>query len=50
MTIARKDVELWWINGYGKQKLYPLKVTLKSENGDIHIVTKMIGFRTVVFV
>lgn len=35
LNVSKSKVELWWPNGYGKQKLYTLTASWKSENHDI---------------
>ncbi|XP_053698686.1 beta-mannosidase isoform X1 [Sabethes cyaneus] len=57
LTIARKDVSLWWPNGYGRQALYNLYVkwedsqvnNIRVHNRDTLISEKVtrVGFRTV---
>jgi len=39
--------ELWWPNGYGKQKLYDIKTLLKKNNKIISCINKKIGLRTI---
>lgn len=39
--------ELWWPNGYGKQKLYDIKTLLKKNNKIISSINKKIGLRTI---
>ena len=45
-SIAKDQVELWWPNGHGNQKLYDLKVVLRSET-DTDLQSRRVGFRTV---
>ena len=42
----RTPVELWWPNGYGKQKLYDMNVTFTAES-DVTQRNMKVGFRTV---
>ena len=48
-----QEPELWWPNGYGKQKLYNLVVDLElnpesgDTGGDKYTFNKTIGFRTI---
>ncbi|MBE5842645.1 MAG: glycoside hydrolase family 2 protein [Butyrivibrio sp.] len=45
--IVIEKPELWWPNGYGKQPLYTVKVTLKDEAGNVlDVWEKRIGLRT----
>lgn len=48
LTIKKSDVELWWPNGYGQQKLYKLHVVFTS-NKDQEQSSKSvrIGFKTI---
>jgi beta-mannosidase len=39
--------ELWWPNGYGKQKLYDINISILDENGLIDSQTKKIGLRKI---
>lgn len=39
--------ELWWPNGYGKQKLYDIPVSISDENGVLDSQTKKIGLRKI---
>lgn len=41
------NVQRWWPNGYGSQKLYSLYVIFTSSNGEVTSRTKRVGFRTV---
>ena len=42
-----ENPQLWWPNGYGKQPLYTVKVTLKDEQGNVlDVWEKRIGLRT----
>ena len=45
-TVAREDVEMWWPNGHGNQKLYDLTVVLRTE-ADTDLQSRKVGFRTV---
>ena len=45
-NISKDQVELWWPNGHGGQKLYDLEVVLRSE-ADTDIQSRKVGFRTV---
>ena len=45
-TIPKAEVELWWPNGHGNQKLYDLRVLLRTESDTDHL-TRKVGFRTV---
>ncbi|KAI8816810.1 mannosidase, beta A, lysosomal-like protein [Fimicolochytrium jonesii] len=46
--VPASAVTLWWPAGYGAQKLYDLRISLKSSNGNTEDeVHKKIGFRTV---
>lgn len=61
VNVSKKDVDLWWPNGYGKQPMYRLNVTWQGESRDVEtnvikdvpkeylISTKTvkIGFRTI---
>lgn len=54
MTVQASDVELWWPNGFGDQKLYDLTVTFQpdSQPNDVLVneqssKTISIGFRTI---
>ncbi len=42
-----RQPELWWPNGYGKQKLYTVRVDLVKEDEVIDSFTRKIGVRTV---
>lgn len=45
-TFTVPEPELWYPHGYGKQPLYNLTATLKSEDGEVlDVVTKRIGLR-----
>lgn len=46
LTVFKDNVELWWPNGLGKQKLYNLKVAFKHGEHQTDWVHKKIGFRT----
>lgn len=39
--------ELWWPNGYGKQRLYDINISISDENGQIDSQTKKIGLRKI---
>ncbi len=49
LRIQRKEVELWWPNGYGEQKLYDLNVVVQdSHMNDVdNKHYRKVGFRTV---
>ena len=53
LVLSLEDVELWWPNGYGNQKLYNLIVDIEllpgsnTTEGDKFRYNKTIGFRTV---
>lgn len=40
-----KDVKLWWPTGMGKQHLYNLNVSFKSEQADAVSASRRVGFR-----
>lgn len=45
-----KDLKIkrWWPNGFGKQTLYRLKVSLLDESGTaVQVVTRQIGFKNI---
>jgi len=45
--ITINDPELWWLNGYGKQPLYTVRVVLKNEKGqELDTWERRIGLRT----
>ena len=47
LNITVENPKLWWPNGYGKQPLYTVKVTLKDENGEVlDVWERRIGLRT----
>ncbi len=61
MTVSKDDIELWWPNGMGQQRLYPLQVRLirqQREGGEKDgaptssspTIEKNIGFRTAALV
>jgi beta-mannosidase len=61
MTVSKDDIELWWPNGMGQQRLYPLQVRLirqQREGGEKDgtptssspTIEKRIGFRTAALV
>jgi len=41
-SLSVESPELWWPNGEGKQKLYPLEIMLEEESATLNI-----GFRTI---
>ena len=41
-----ENPHLWWPNGYGKQPLYEVSITLSKEGQEIHQCSKRIGLRT----
>lgn len=43
----RDNVELWWPNGYGSQKLYSLSVTSRTGGEQTSWLNRRVGFRTV---
>ncbi|KAF2905512.1 hypothetical protein ILUMI_00678, partial [Ignelater luminosus] len=49
-NIAKDKVQLWWPNGYGEAKLYPLNIFYSSDNpgiADRDSLILRIGYRTV---
>jgi beta-mannosidase len=46
-AIAVDDPQLWWPNGYGKQNLYRLEVTLGTETSTLDSRAYQIGLRTI---
>jgi hypothetical protein len=51
VTVSKNNVELWWPNGMGAQKLYLMQVRLVQPNGSkSRAITKRIGFRTAALV
>ncbi len=45
--ITIENPQLWWPNGYGKQPLYSVQVTLKDESGNaLDVWERKIGLRT----
>uniref|UniRef100_A0A0M3IL90 beta-mannosidase n=1 Tax=Ascaris lumbricoides TaxID=6252 RepID=A0A0M3IL90_ASCLU len=47
LIVHTESVELWWPNGYGKQRLYVLKANAKLNGEDIHAIPIKIGFRRI---
>lgn len=45
-SILIKEPKLWWPNGYGEQKLYRIKVSLRYDGEEIDAWEKRIGLRT----
>lgn len=46
VSIKIEDPKLWWPNGYGRQDLYGVKVTLYSDGREIDSWARRIGLRT----
>ena len=46
-SIGVDDPQLWWPNGYGKQDLYQLQVTLENGKSTLDSRTYQIGLRTI---
>ncbi len=42
-----EDPQLWWPNGYGDQKLYEIKASLKKGNQKLQSTTHKIGLRNI---
>ncbi|XP_049877970.1 beta-mannosidase [Pectinophora gossypiella] len=47
LTISENVVEIWWPNGYGKQPLYDLRISISNEHGEEHFKKIQVGFRTI---
>ena len=48
MEISKDQIETWWPNGFGSQKLYNLTVVVKDDHdNEIGQVTLRTGFRTI---
>jgi len=47
IIIRIPNPELWWPNGYGKQKLYDIPISISDENGIIDSQKKKIGLRKI---
>ncbi|HET7267627.1 MAG TPA: glycoside hydrolase family 2 protein, partial [Oleiagrimonas sp.] len=47
LPVSLTDPKRWWPNGYGKQNLYTVKVTLEGANGHVIADQDTIGLRTV---
>lgn len=47
-TLDASEYELWWPNGLGAQKLYNMSVEVISDQEAIAVVSKRMGFRTIV--
>ncbi|UVI30225.1 beta-mannosidase [Paenibacillus spongiae] len=47
ISIAIKDPQIWWPNGYGKQPLYDVEIALKKEGTLLDRQVKRIGLRTI---
>uniref|UniRef100_A0A914RHM5 Glycoside hydrolase family 2 immunoglobulin-like beta-sandwich domain-containing protein n=1 Tax=Parascaris equorum TaxID=6256 RepID=A0A914RHM5_PAREQ len=47
LIVHNESVELWWPNGYGKQRLYVLNASAKLNGEDIHATPIRIGFRRI---
>tara|TARA_B100001142_G_scaffold179806_2_gene179342 strand:+ start:1050 stop:3482 length:2433 start_codon:yes stop_codon:yes gene_type:complete len=47
LRIDIPNPELWWPNGYGKQKLYNISVSISDKNGVIDSQKKKIGLRKI---
>jgi beta-mannosidase len=47
LTVELADAELWWPHGYGRQRLYPVDVSLSGGSGRLDSWTGRVGFRTV---
>jgi beta-mannosidase len=47
LTVAVEDAELWWPHGYGRQRLYPVDVSLSGQSGRLDSWSGRVGFRTV---
>ena len=47
IEVPKNEVELWWPNGYGKQKLYPLQIIFSNKGSDVSKKILKIGFRSV---
>lgn len=45
--IRIENPELWWPNGYGKQKLYDIKIEMVKDGKVIDTIEKKIGLRTI---
>jgi beta-mannosidase len=46
-SIEVKNPQLWWPNGYGKQNLYQLEVTLENGTSTLDLRKFQIGLRTI---
>jgi beta-mannosidase len=46
-AIVVKDPQLWWPNGYGKQDLYRLQVTLENGKSTLDSRSYQLGLRTI---
>ena len=42
-----QDIELWWPNGHGAQKLYVVDIVYHDTSGEMSQRTARVGFRTV---
>lgn len=46
-TIELNDIELWWPNGYGKQKLYQVNAFVTCNGETYHMKEREVGIRTI---
>lgn len=47
LEVPKTEIELWWPNGYGNQKLYPLEVKFSNDGTDRSTKRLKIGFRSI---
>ncbi|KAJ9591465.1 hypothetical protein L9F63_002071 [Diploptera punctata] len=47
LEIPKSQIQLWWPNGYGDQKLYPLEVVFSNEHNSKSTKTLKVGFRSI---
>jgi beta-mannosidase len=47
LVVMIQSPQLWWPNGYGKQPLYTVRVSLSDKSGEIDVWEKRTGLRTI---
>ncbi|KAJ9591466.1 hypothetical protein L9F63_002072 [Diploptera punctata] len=47
LNIPKSQIQVWWPNGYGDQKLYSLEVVFSDEHNSKNTKTLKVGFRSI---